>query len=132
MISNYDYYCPHCNHQLTADDQISFFVRTARGEMANLQLSAVPGEYGYMADKDLEIKEGDEIEFNCQRCQNNLKSNTYPDFVEIHLRVTTDVIFEVLFSPICGEKVTYVIMEGEMVKYQENFYSITSTHRKSA
>ena len=115
MLANYDYYCPNCDARLTSNKQIHFLVCIRGFEMANLYLSATPGEYGHKSDHDLKIKNGDRVEFHCTSCRTNLKSKNYPDFVEIHLKVTPEVVFEVLFSPVCGEKTTYVIMENEMV-----------------
>jgi hypothetical protein len=132
MLTNYDYYCPCCDNKLTDASQINFLVRTSRGDQAKVQLSVLPGEYGYNSDVDLEIKDGEHVEFNCQSCKANLQSKNYPDFIEIHLKVTKGVVFEVLFSPICGERITYIIMEYEMVRYRDDFYCIMSMNKETA
>jgi hypothetical protein len=31
-------------------------------------------------------------------------------------------VFEVFFSPVYGEKITYVMMENKLVKYHDDFF----------
>ena len=122
MLWKYHYHCPNCDHQLTKNNQIHFYVKTSNGQTGNLFLSAVPGEYGYDADEPLSFNSGDKIEFYCPSCSSNLQAKEYPELVEITMRVTDKIVFEVFFSPVYGEKVTYVMMENELVKYRDDFF----------
>ena len=131
MLKNYDYHCPGCNFKLTHNQKIRFLVRNTKGVQANLWLSAVPGEYGYESDNGVQIRNGEKIDFFCTNCCTNLLSKRHEEFVEINLKVTEGILFTVLFSPICGEKITYVIMEDEMVKYRDNFYSLINSCKEA-
>lgn len=122
MLWKYNYHCPSCDHQLTNNNQIHFTVKTKSNENANIFLSAVPGEYGYNSDQSLTLTNGESIDFFCPSCATDLLSKDHPELIEINMKVTEDIIFEVFFSPIYGEKVTYVMMENELVKYRDDFF----------
>lgn len=122
MLWKYNYHCPNCDHQLTNNNQIHFIVVTTSNQRGNLFLSAVPGDYGYESDDTLVFNQGDKIDFFCPSCSSNLASKDHPNLIEINMKVSDDIIFEVFFSPVYGEKVTYVMMENELVKYRDNFF----------
>ena len=122
MLSNYHYFCPHCNTDLTKNNEIEFLVDYNNINF-KLYLSAVPRAYGYKSDIDVAIKTGDKLNFQCNSCKIDLQSKKYSNFVEIYLKVKEGITFEILFSPICGKKITYVVMEDEMVKFRDNFFT---------
>ena len=122
MLWKYNYYCPRCDHQLTNNDQIHFTVETISKQHGDLFLSTVPGEYGCNSDDSLTFSQGEKIDFFCPSCGANLLSENHPELVEINMKVSDDIVFEVFFSPVCGEQVTYVMMENELVKYRDNFF----------
>ena len=128
MLWKYDYHCPHCNHQLTKDTEIHFDVKTEEGIEASLYLSTIPGVFGYQSDQNLLLNTGDSIEFYCQSCSSNLQSESHPQYVEVSMKVSDDIVFEVFFSPVYGEKVTYVMMENELVKYNDQFFGVIKEH----
>jgi len=117
MLANYEYYCPHCNSNLSSNKGVSFYIENCKNQRANLYLSPLPCIYHYTSDVEISIDKGEKVLFYCGCCKQSLQSETHPKFVEIHLKVTEDILFEVLFSPICGEKLTYVVMEGCLEKY---------------
>lgn len=122
MLSNYHFYCPHCNTNLTKNNEIEFLVDYNNLNF-KLYLSATPHTYGYKSETDISIKTGDKLTFQCSSCKVDLQSKKYSDFVEICLKIKEGITFEILFSPICGTKMTYVVMEDEMVKFRDNFFS---------
>ena len=122
MLWKYNYYCPSCDHQLTNNNQIHFKVERENNQSSNLFLSAVPGEYGYNSDDSLALSQGEKIDFYCPSCDSSLLSESNPGLVEVNMKVTDKIIFEVFFSPVYGEKVTYVMMENELVKYRDDFF----------
>jgi len=122
MLWKYNYHCPSCDFQLTNNNQIHFKVETTTGQKGDLFLSAVPGDYGYRSDESLGFTQGESIGFFCPSCSTNLVSKDHPELIEINMKVSKDIVFEVFFSPVCGEKVTYVMMENELVKYRDNFF----------
>ena len=132
MLHHYNYCCPFCDHTLTANGEISFLTFDKLNRRINLKLSAIPGKYGYRSEPKIHLNTGDRLDFICPHCESNLHSYKYPKFVEIYLVVSEGITFEVLFSPVCGEKITYVIMEDEMVKYRSDFFSLISHQRKAS
>lgn len=123
MLWNYDYHCPHCDHKLTENDQISFLVKAKNNIKSTLQISAVPGVYGYESSTHLGLEHGDRVDFFCSSCQSNLQSETFIEFVELNLKVAENIVFEVFFSPVYGEEVTYIKTEEGLVQYTETFFS---------
>jgi hypothetical protein len=51
-----------------------------------------------------------------------LQSKSHPQYVEVNLKVKEGIVFEVFFSPVYGEKITYVMMENKLVKYHDDFF----------
>lgn len=132
MLSKFNFHCPCCNHKLNKNDEIHFLVKKDNKKLTKLRLNPVPGVYGYKSDHSLKIKNGDRVKFYCENCESNLQSIDHSGFVGIYLRVSKDVTFELIFSPVCGERITYVIMDGEIVKYGNDFLSIMSHNTKKA
>lgn len=132
MLSNYDYHCPHCLHNLTNNEEIHFIVEDANNQRAHLYLNAEPGIYGYRSSKDLDIQPGDRLSFSCSSCEKNLVSSKYANFIEIQLKISDDIFFEVLFSPICGHEITYVVMEGNLEIYRAGFLGLGQQGRMAS
>jgi len=124
MIANYDYHCPHCNHKLNADNKIHFKVKDSQNNSARLMLSAIPGDFEF--NPNLQFKMGETFLFFCESCNTNLVSKKHPLFIEINLQLDQYEKYRVLFSPTAGDKMTFVIMDNEVVKHRDNFFSIIS------
>lgn len=122
MLWKYNYHCPHCAFQLTNNDQIRFRVETEANAFTSINLNAAPGEYGYNSEDSLTLTPGQKIKFYCPSCNSDLQSKSHPQYVEVNLKVKEGIVFEVFFSPVYGEKLTYVMMENELVKYHEDFF----------
>ena len=132
MLANYDYYCPCCKGKLSKEHGVHFLVENDKKQKADLYLSPLPGVYHYMSDKEISIDKGERIKFYCYTCREDLQSEVYPQLILIHLKVTDDILFDVLFSPVCGEKQTYVIMEGKLEKYAESFLAFDYPRREAS
>ncbi|MFT6921626.1 MAG: hypothetical protein ACJA1C_000623 [Crocinitomicaceae bacterium] len=122
MLWKYNYHCPHCAFQLTNNDQIRFKVETKDNKFTSINLNAAPGKYGYDAEDSLTLTQGDKLKFYCPSCGSDLQSKSHPQFVEVNLKVKEGIVFEVFFSPVYGEKITYVMMENKLVKYHDDFF----------
>lgn len=131
MLSKFDFHCPCCDHKLNKNDEIHFLVKTGKKLLSKLRLNPVPGVYGYKSDHNLDIKNGDHVKFYCENCESNLQSIDHSGFVGIYLIVSKDITYELIFSPICGERITYVIIDGQIVKYGNDFLSIMSFKKKA-
>lgn len=124
MLSKYNYYCPHCDFQLTDKDLVHFHIVNNKRRGTILSMSVYPGIHGYICDNNMTIRNGELIHFYCLGCGKNLLSEKYPEFVEIHLKVNKGIIFRVLFSPICGEQESYIEMEGELELFKDSYLGI--------
>lgn len=131
MLSNFNYHCPHCKTQLNKGNQIEFLVAYKNHKKTPLLLSKQPGVYGYRSEHNLKIENGDRVEFYCISCEGDLRSMKRPDFVGIELWSEESHYLDLFFSPVCGERLTYVEMEGELMRFGSDFFSIMKT-RNSA
>lgn len=127
MLSTFDYHCPHCSHKLNKETQVEFLVRYKRKKKSKLLLAKQPGVYGYKSMHNLNIKNGDKVEFFCTHCEESLISDKRPKFVGIELWTQGEKYLDLFFSPICGERVTYVEMDGELMRFGSDFFSIMSS-----
>ncbi len=127
MLANFNYHCPHCKTQLNKGSQIQFTVSYKGHEKSNLLLSKQPGVYGYKSDHDLKIENGDKVDFFCCSCDASLQSKKRTEFVEIEIWSEDAPYLDLFFSPICGERLTYVEMDGELMRFGSDFFSIMKT-----
>lgn len=131
MLSNYNYHCPHCKSQLNKGNQVKFHVVCSNHQKSTLLLSKQPGVYGYKSQHDLTIENGDKVDFFCPSCETPLHSEKRPGFVQLELWTDDAPYLDLFFSPICGERLTYVEMHGELMRFGSDFFSIMKT-RNSA
>ncbi len=119
MFSNYHYHCPGCNASLNKDGRVHFVLKT-NGESTNISLNPNPGEYDYNCEPELHLTEGEVYDFFCPECDKNLQSDRFNEFVEINMKVTDEIEFEVLFSRVCGQHCTYVVTEDMVERHGEH------------
>lgn len=124
MLASFDYHCPHCAHKLNRGRQVEFLVRFNGKKKSPLILDKQPGVYGYKSTHSLNIKNGDHVDFFCSSCETSLQSDKRPEFVGIDLWTRGEKYLDLYFSPICGERVTYVDMDGELMRFGSDFFSI--------
>ena len=130
MLSKYHYYCRHCDHGLTFNQNLIFVIENDQKSQGELSISVLPGVYSYSHDMEKPFRKGEKIKFFCPACKKDLQSRKYPKYIELNLFVTNIIKFEILFSPICGEQLTYVIMQGEMEKYEDSFLNLDPEKEK--
>lgn len=131
MLSEYNYHCPSCSHKLNQNSDLHFLASHNTADKSKLLLSKEPGVYGYKSTHELQISNGDRIRFYCEKCEMELESKSRPYFVEILLVVSNDVSFKLFFSPVCGEKKTYVDMDGELARFGSDFFSVIAKKKAS-
>lgn len=124
MLANFNYHCPHCKTQLNKGNQIEFLVGYKDHKKTPLLLSKQPGVYGYKSQHDLNIENGDSVDFFCSSCENSLISENRSKFVGIEIWSNDAPYLNLFFSPICGERITYVEMDGELMRFGSDFFSI--------
>jgi uncharacterized protein YbaR (Trm112 family) len=129
MLANFNYHCPHCKQQLNDTDQINFLVGYQKHQFTRLLLSKEPGVYGYKSEHDLKIQDGDRVDFYCPSCKHDLTSTKRPHFIGIELWTSGKYYLDLFFSPICGERLTYVEMDGELMRFGSDFFSIMKSRK---
>lgn len=129
MLSNFNYHCPHCQAQLNKESQIEFLVSYKGLLKSRLLLSKQPGVYGYKSEHDLKIDNGDKVDFHCHTCEASLQSEKRSGFVGIQIWSSDEHYLDLFFSPICGERLTYVEMDGELMRFGSDFFSIMKTKK---
>ena len=131
MLEEYHYHCTLCGHKLNQGNDVHFLVALDEGEKHQLKLSKVPGVFGHKSDHTLSIKDGDVVDFYCPKCESNLRSETRPEFVEIQLVVAKTREYPLFISPICGDRASYILREGQLNSYGNDFFSILSNDPKA-
>lgn len=129
MLANFNYHCPNCQAQLNQGSQIEFLVSYKDHIKSPLLLSKQPGVYGYKSEHNLTIENGDKVDFHCNHCEESLQSKKRPLFVQIQVWASDAPYLDLFFSPICGERLTYVEMDGELMRFGSNFFSIMKTRK---
>ncbi|XOV68741.1 MAG: hypothetical protein ACFHU9_06080 [Fluviicola sp.] len=124
MLANFNFHCPHCTSQLNDGSQIEFLVAYKNHPKTPLLLSKEPGVYGYKSNHNLIIENGDKVDFFCKSCEAPLDSRKRKGFVEIQIWTNDSPYLDLFFSPICGERLTYVEMDGELMRFGSDFFSI--------
>ncbi|MDC0257185.1 hypothetical protein OAK35_00430 [Crocinitomicaceae bacterium] len=124
MLANFNYHCPHCQTQLNKGSQIEFLVGYKDHQKTPLLLSKEPGVYGYRSKHNLVIENGDKVDFYCHSCEEPLQSLKRPGLVEIQIWTDDAPYLDLFFSATCGERLTYVEMEGELMRFGSDFFSI--------
>ncbi len=119
MINQYDYYCPKCDSKLNENNQVVFNIKRSSDEIIKLFLDPKPMSYKFRCEPEplFPFVESEMVDFNCPNCDQSLESDKYSKFVEIILKVTDKVIFEVFFSRIYGDHKTYVGIEDFEEEY---------------
>jgi len=117
MISQYDYHCPKCDGKLSEDNKVLFHVKTTDQEMVKLFLDPKPRSYKYNCHPWVDFKENEVVDFVCPHCNESLTSEKYSKFVQITLKVTDKVLFDVFFSRVYGDHRTYVGIEDFEEEY---------------
>jgi uncharacterized protein YbaR (Trm112 family) len=112
MYSNF--ICPKCRNALNVDRHVVFIVEKAEGTRGLLLMSAELGDYSIRNNPQIEIEEGERLEFYCPLCQTRLNVHYHPNLVRVLMVDEQDVESQVLFSRIVGQKSTYLIRDGKV------------------
>lgn len=118
-INQYDYYCPKCTKMLTEGEHVVFDIVKSSKVKAKLSLNPKPGSYDFICEPNLDFNKGELVDFSCPHCQQDLASDKFNKFIQIHLKVTDKVLFDVFFSRIHGVHKTYVGIEDFEEEYGE-------------
>lgn len=113
------YRCPHCDATLNPNVKV---VLTAvnRGKRALMLLSPQPGNYDVLSVDDLDLREGDIVDYFCPICGASLTSNVNECLAEIDMVMEGGTRSRVDFSRKVGERATYVVTNESIQSYGED------------
>lgn len=114
---NTNYSCPHCESFLRIWNNIIFTVRFAEGSRQGiLLLNPELGNYSCTMHTDLDISEGELIEFFCPVCGKSLTATDINEkLVRIIMTDSDNNHFDVYFSRIAGEESTFKISHNNII-----------------
>jgi hypothetical protein len=119
-LEKYNFFCPKCHHQL--DELGNIHLKTARenGDMGVMHLATSFGTYSYEHEPSIEFLENELVDFFCPKCNVNLVSSKYTDYVQMVMRAENKYDFEILFSRKAGMHKTYIVTEDGIESYGEH------------
>ncbi len=113
------YLCPFCRVVLNPNIKIVFSVH--KGAHRGLMLfNAKPGDYGFIADPDFPLNEGETVNFHCPVCAKSLTSPTNDHFIEVLLDQGDSTLSKVEFSRVYGEHATFIVDGEDVEAYGED------------
>ena len=94
-----------------------FLLKGKRIQKGLVFLSSEIGDYDIIKHPYFDLDEGDITDIHCPICHANLKCQRNPNFARI-IMVDEDLVeFEFIFSRIVGEKCSFMINKGEVIRY---------------
>ncbi len=116
-----EYICPYCRGNLKIDNDIVFAVRTQSEQRGIIMVSPKLGNYRYRKHPDLKLKDGDLLETFCPMCHSNLKAiNVNTNLAEVIMVDENGDEYQIYFSEIVGEHVTFKIKDSDMESYGDD------------
>ncbi|MFK8036869.1 MAG: hypothetical protein AB8B74_01160 [Crocinitomicaceae bacterium] len=119
-LEKYNFFCTNCKHQL--DDKGTIHLKTERenGDNGDMYLSTSFGTYSYKHKPEIAFLDNELVNFYCPDCNSDLKSEKFPKFVKMIMRVENNFEFEILFSRKAGMHKTYIVTEDGVESYGEH------------
>jgi len=116
------FHCPHCTAYLRIREDIIFKIQTKDHKMGILLLNPELGNYSYISSPDLKFEKGEQLEFMCPVCCENLAATGInKNLVSIIMINENKEEYNVCFSSIVGEHTTFKIEKANVVeKYGED------------
>lgn len=119
-LEKYNFYCPKCSHQLDEEGSIHLLTERQNGDSGNMYLSTSFGTYSYKHEPDIVFLKNELVDFFCPSCKANIKSEEYPDYTIMTMRVEGKFDFDILFSRKAGMHKTYIVTEDGVESYGEH------------
>lgn len=110
-----DFICPHCKAYLNVCDFITFAAERSNGEKGLVLLHPEVGIFESDIHPKFQPNEGELVRFRCPACHISLTSSKSEKLAHIQAVDSDNVLFDVYFSKIKGEKSTFKV-EGKSVK----------------
>ncbi|MCF8303329.1 MAG: hypothetical protein K9I94_08670 [Bacteroidales bacterium] len=109
--------CPKCRGYLVLQGYLVFSVKTEKGSSGLIFLSPRLGDYESHMHPSLEMKSGERASFFCPICHARLNHRRYNDLVRVWMYDDNGERFEIFFSRIKGDKVTFQIKGNFIQRY---------------
>lgn len=107
-----EYLCKACRGILNVKTSIIISATKLNSTRRGLvYLNPELGNYTYTTHPTFSLEDGAEYLFSCPICHSQLNSTKYPHLVRIIMRDDNGKEFDIYFSNIAGEKVTFKIGE---------------------
>ncbi|MGW8315955.1 MAG: hypothetical protein ACWGNV_10170 [Bacteroidales bacterium] len=119
------YLCPHCRGQLKVGDYIIFRIKNAQREKGLLLLHPEIGNYSSIKHPQIQLMEGDRIDFFCPICFQSLDTSIDENLVHVLMIDQDHKEHKIYFSRIAGEKSTYQVSDEGVHATGEHSYRYT-------
>ena len=119
-LSNYKFFCPHCEHHLDETGKIHLHSIRQNGDEGEMFLSTTFGSYSYTHVPAITFLKNEVVNFLCPSCHVNFDSNKHPNYIILKMKVEEKFDFELLFSKKAGNHKTYIITEDGIEQYGEH------------
>ena len=116
-----NYFCPHCRSNMNIGNSLVFSAKSPQNERGLIFLDTELGNYTKRTHADFQLREGVEYKFYCPVCHESLVTDEADGLCAIDMQSSGDA-HRVFFSPVAGEKATFVISaEGMRTTYGNDF-----------
>ncbi len=114
--------CPYCLAHLRVRENIIFRVKTKEMQKGMLLLNPELGNYSYISAPDLKFAKGEKVDFYCPVCCEDLVAKGInPNLINVRMK-DGDSEYDVYFSSVVGEHLTFKIHEYDIVeRYGEDY-----------
>ena len=117
-IMKYHYICPKCKKSLTKGHNVEFLISKNQIVYSKIEIDSAPEKHEYKVIGEYEPVLGDLVYFYCTECKKQLNSESDKNKVEILIRISDIINYEVQFSAICGVRSTKIKIDGEFEDYK--------------
>lgn len=111
----YSFVCPKCRGDIQLKGYLVFSVKTETGKRGLIGLSPKLGDYESYTPPSFDIKGGEKVTFYCPICHHKLTFWKEEDLVRVWMFDENGERFEIFFSQIMGEQVTFQI-KGNFIR----------------
>jgi uncharacterized protein YbaR (Trm112 family) len=109
-----DFLCPKCQGYLSVDNKIFFAIKGKRNRAGILLMSPTLGDYSYTTHPSFIIEPGEELDFFCPICHENLSVQGTDKLAKVVMREEDRYEYYIVFSKKEGERCTYRLSEKKI------------------
>jgi len=110
--------CPICRSFIRVGDYIVLSAKNPVNETGLIFLSPEIGNYAKLTHPDFQLKEGEAYKLYCPVCHATLNDKEKENMAKVLLEEEGEE-YDIYFSNIAGEEITYRVTEHEVEKFGE-------------